>query len=66
MLIDARVLGNPNGKNIYSVVILDDDDLANCDGRLYAADSADEVGNILNEEGYSDNNFILKEIGKRV
>ncbi len=39
MIIVTKVAGNPNGKYIYSTVIIDEDELSSCECNLYCADN---------------------------
>jgi len=60
-----KVNGNLNGDLLYSVIIFDEGDLAQCQVKLYGANSDDEVADFLYKEGYTDYDFSINLIGNR-
>ena len=61
----TEVRGDVRGYLLYSVIILNESDLGDCDVRFYGANNNDEVAGYLYGEGYTDKDFILKIVGKR-
>jgi hypothetical protein len=60
-----KVYGSSTGKFIYAVIIINEGDLAETQAKFYCGDTEDEIGNILEEEGYTDMDFILSKCGVR-
>ena len=60
-----NVEGNQAGKYIYSVIILDEDDLSQCRTQFYCGNDEDEIAAFLKEEDISEMNYVMRNCGER-
>jgi len=58
-----KVYGSSTGKFIYAVIIINEGDLAETEAKFYCGDTEDEIGDLLEEEGYTNMDFILSKCG---
>ena len=62
-----EVKGNSRANLLYSIIVLDEDDLSGCDTVFYGGDNEDEVAEYLKQDYPEKTNmdFVFKIVGKR-